>query len=359
MVIGIPKETKEGERRVSLPPNGVARLVSLGHIVVVEEHAGIGCGWTDEHYREAGAQIVRDKQELFDRAELVVKVKEPLALEWDLFRPGQILFGFLHLAANQELARVLLQKGVSAIGCETVRYQGRLILLEPMSRIAGKMAPLVGAYFLSAAQGGCGRLLCGLPGVPRARVVIVGAGTAGWEAAKTALSLGAHVVLLEQDPFRLEHRQGELAGIETLLFSERALLQALEGAELLISTVHVPGARAPRVFNSRNLSRMVRGGVFVDLAIDQGGSSETSRPTTHAHPVYEEAGVWHYCVANMPAAYPVTATETFAPRLLRYVERIAQLGLEEAVEKDPGLREGLQIHQGKVLLSSLREVLGE
>jgi alanine dehydrogenase len=357
MIIGIPKEIKEGERRVSLAPEAVQRLTAMGHELLVEQGAGAGCHWPDSLYRDAGAKILGSKEDLYARAELIVKVKEPLPPEWVLFRQGQIIFSFLHLAANLELARRLREAGVSALACETVRYQGRLVLLEPMSRIAGRMAPIVGSFFLGAPQGGCGRLVGGLPGTFKEKVVVLGGGTAGRESARTAIALGASVSVLEVDPLRVASLEADLPGGEILLFSPDTLHRALEAACLVISTVHVPGTRAPRILGPKELSRLQAGAVFVDLAIDQGGSSETSRPTTHQNPVYEACGVLHYCVANMPAAYPRTAAETFSPILFRYVERIAQMGLERAVEADPGLREGLQVHQGKILLPALAQAL--
>lgn len=358
MIIGVPKEIKEQEYRVALLPSGAYQLVQRSHEVLVERGAGLGAGYPDAEYERAGAKLVDSHSEVFARADLVVKVKEPLPGEFELLRRGQILFTYLHLAANRGLTEALLKSGVTALAYETVEVNRRLPLLEPMSEIAGRMSILVGGYFLQKHFGGSGVLLGGVPGVLPGKVVVLGGGAAGINAARMAQGLGADVTILEVDLERMRFLDITLHTAHTLYSNESHLLELLPNVDLLVGAVLVPGAKAPKLIRRAMLRQMRPGSVLVDIAIDQGGCAETSRPTTHHAPVFVEEGVTHYCVANMPGAYARTATQALTNVTYRYIELLADYGLAEAREKNPSLESGINILDGKLTHKAVAEAHG-
>ena len=349
MIIGVPREIKDQENRVGLLPSGAYQLVKRGHRVLVEHGAGIGSGYRDEDYAAAGAELLADHAALFRQSQLIVKVKEPLPSEYGLLARGQLLFTYLHLAANRELTLALLSSGVTALGYETVEVNRRLPLLEPMSEIAGRMSIIMGGYFLAKHCGGDGVLLGGVPGVLPGRVVVLGGGTSGVNAARMANGLGADVTILEVDVERMRFLDITMHSAHTLYSSEAHLIELLPTVDLLIGAVLLPGAPAPKLIRREMLKVMRNGSVFVDIAIDQGGCAETSRPTTHEAPTYVEEGVTHYCVANMPAAYARTATQALTNVTYPYIELLAEHGLEAACQRMPGLRSGINIMDGQIL----------
>ena len=358
MIIGVPKEVKEQEFRVALLPSAAYQLISRGHHVLVEHGAGVGSGYPDAEYEKAGATLIADHAEVFRQAELIVKVKEPQPSEIPLLRPGQVLFTYLHLAASRTLTDGLLASGVTGLAYETIEVNRRLPLLEPMSEIAGRMSVLVGGYFLAKHQGGSGVLLGGVPGVLPGRVVVIGGGTAGVNAARMAQGLGADVTILEVDLERMRFLDITLHTAHTLYSNAAHLMELLPQVDLLIGAVLVPGAKAPKLIHREMLRVMRPGSVVVDIAIDQGGCAETSRPTTHHDPVYVEEGVTHYCVANMPAAYARTATQALTNVTYRYIELLADLGLMDACERQPALIGGLNVMGGKVTCRAVAEAHG-
>jgi alanine dehydrogenase len=348
MKIGVPKEIKEQESRVAVLPSVVYQLKRLGHEVYVERGAGLGAGYPDEEYEEAGARLSGDHAEIFRQGDLIVKVKEPLPSEYPLLREGQILFTYLHLAATRSLTEELLKTGVTAIGYETVEINRRLPLLEPMSEIAGRMSIIVGGYFLAKHSGGTGVLLGGVPGILPGNVVVIGGGTSGVNAARMATGLGANVTILEVDFDRMRFLDITMHTAHTLYSNEAHILEMLPRTDLLIGAVLVPGARAPRLITRKMLRMMKPGSVLVDIAIDQGGCCETSRPTTHHDPVYVEEGITHYCVANMPGAYARTATQALTNVTARFVEYLAEGGVEGAIRKEPGFASGINVMGGQI-----------
>ena len=358
MNIGVPKEIKAQENRVALLPSAAYQLVRRGHKVFVEAGAGAGSGFPDEQYRQAGAEVLAKHAEIFERGDLIVKVKEPLDSEWPLLRRGQILFTYLHLAASKPLTDALLASRITGIAYETVEVNHRLPLLEPMSEIAGRMSVLVGGYFLQKHTGGCGVLLGGVPGVLPGKVVVIGGGTAGVNAARMAQGLGADVTILEVDVERMRFLDITLHTAHTLYSSPAHILEMLPDVDLLIGAVLVPGARAPKLITREMLKVMKPGSVVVDIAIDQGGCCETSRATTHHNPIFVEEEVTHYCVANMPAAYARTATQALTNVTYRYIEQLADLGVEGAFKKDPNLIGGLNVFDGKVTCGGVAEAHG-
>lgn len=358
MIIGVPKEIKEQEHRVGLLPAGVRQLVRSGHEVLVETGAGAGCGYPDTEYAAAGAGIVGSHEEVFERADLIVKVKEPLPAEYGLLRREQILFTYLHLAASRGLTEALQKSGCKAVAYETIEVNRRLPLLEPMSEIAGRMSILVGGYYLAKHNGGKGVLLGGVPGVLPGKVVVLGGGTSGVNAARMAAGLGADVTILEVDLERMRFLDITMQTTNTLFSTEANLLELLPQTDLLVGAVLVPGARAPKLISREMLSLMKPGSVLVDIAIDQGGCAETSRPTTHTAPVYEEGGVIHYCVANMPGAYARTAAQALNNATFRYLELIANNGLEKACQINPSLRGGINVMDGQVTVAAVAEAHG-
>ncbi len=358
MIIGVPKEIKEQEQRVALLPSAAAQLAKRGHSVLVEKNAGVGSGYTDDQYREAGAEIVDAAEEVFRRADMIVKVKEPLKAEFPLLRKGQILFTYLHLAASKPLTEALLKSGVTGIAYETIQIGHRLPLLEPMSEIAGRMSVVMGANFLAKYNGGSGVLLGGVPGVLPGRVVVVGGGTSGVNAARMATGLGADVTILDVDLERLRYLDLAMGNTNTLYSNEANLHELMPECDLLIGAVLLPGAKAPKLITRAMLRKMKPGSVLVDISIDQGGCAETSRPTTHMNPVYVEESVTHYCVANMPAAYARTATQALTNVTYRYVELLADLGLDGACKKQPALIGGINTRDGLLTCRAVSEAHG-
>jgi alanine dehydrogenase len=358
MIIGAPREIKEQEQRVALLPSAADQLKRRGHSVIVQKNAGVGSGYSDDEYKKAGAEIIDTAEEVFRRAEMIVKVKEPLPAEFPLLRKGQILFTYLHLAASKPLTEALLKSGVTGIAYETIQVNGRLPLLEPMSEVAGRMSVVMGANFLAKYNGGSGVLLGGVPGVLPGRVVVIGGGTSGVNALRMAKGLGADVTILDIDVERLRFLDLAMEDLHTLYSSEANLDYLMPDCDLLIGAVLLPGAKAPKLITRAMLRKMKRGSVFVDIAIDQGGCAETSRPTTHVDPVYVEEGVTHYCVANMPAAYARTSTQALTNVTYRYVQMLADCGLKEACLKQPALAGGINTLDGKLTCQAVAEAHG-
>ena len=357
MIIGVPKEIKTQEHRVGLLPSAIYLLARHGHRVVVEKGAGVDSGYPDTEYANAGATLVDSHEEAF-RADLVVKVKEPVASEFPLLQKDQILFTYLHLAANRDLSDALLTSGVTAIAYETVTRNHRLPLLEPMSEIAGRMSVIVGGHFLAKPHGGKGVLLGGVPGVLPGKVVVLGGGTSGVNAARMATGLGADATILEVDVERMRFLDITMSTTHTLYSSEAHLTELLPAVDLLIGAVLVPGAKAPKLVSRKMLRLMKPGSVFVDIAIDQGGCAETSRPTTHDDPVYLEEGVLHYCVTNMPGAYARTATQALTNVTYPYIEALAEHGLATACQRLNGLAQGVNVLDGKITCQAVAEAHG-
>ena len=349
MKIGVPKEIKVHEYRVGLTPDAAARLAHEGHQVLVEVGAGVGAGFDDKEYTAAGAEILADAASVFGAAEMIVKVKEPQLEECAMLSPGQVLFTYLHLAADPEQARALMRSGATAIAYETVTdAHGTLPLLKPMSCIAGRMATQVGAHYLEMPSGR-GVLLGGVPGVAPARAVVVGAGAAGTNALEMAVGLQADVTVLDINLARLEELATRFGSrIRTLYSTPEAIAREVRNADLVIGSVLIPGASAPKLVTREMVRSMRPGSVLVDIAIDQGGCFETSRPTSHAEPVYVESGVVHYAVTNMPGAVPRTGTLALTNATLPHVQSLARLGWRQAVQRDPHLRDGLNISGGEI-----------
>src|SRR5215831_2523497 len=359
MKIGVAKEIKPDEYRVALTPAGALELINQGHDVSIETTAGVGSAFPDDAYERVGAKIV-SVDEAWESSELVLKVKEPIAAEYGRLREGLTLFTYLHIAADEPLTRALLASGVTAVAYETVETaRGALPLLAPMSEVAGRLSAQAGAYFLEKPFGGRGLLLGGVPGVAPGRVVIIGGGIVGYNAAIMALGLGAQVTILERSIDRMRHLEEIMSGRVTLLMSSRLEIAAsVERADLVIGAVLIPGALAPKLVTREMIYEMNEGAVVVDVAIDQGGCFETSHPTTHSDPVYVVDGVTHYCVANMPGGVPITATKALTNATLPYVEAIAGLGLREAVTADPELAKGVNVLGGKITYEAVAEAHG-
>jgi alanine dehydrogenase len=357
MHIGIPKEIKDHEYRVALTPEGARDLVQAGHTVSVETGAGIAVGFGDDAYRASGADVVASAAAAY-AADLVVKVKEPQPIEVSALRNGQLLFCYLHLAAAPDLARELMTRGVSAIAYETVSQTGGgLPLLQPMSDIAGRLAPQMGALGLHKTHGGNGKLIAGLPGVAPAHVLILGAGVVGLGAARIATGLGARVTLVDRLANKLAHAETLFgAQVETRFSSPDAIADCLAQADIVIGAAQIPGRHAPRLISRAWLNRMQPGSVLVDVAIDQGGVAETSRPTTHSDPFFVTDGIVHYCVTNMPGAVARTATDALTHATLPYVQALAAAGLA-ALDADAGLKAGLQVHAGHITHAGLAQDL--
>jgi alanine dehydrogenase len=361
MLIGLPKEIKNHEYRVGLVPFAVRELTHHGHGVVVETNAGAGIGVSDDDYRAAGAEIAGGAAEVFAKADMVVKVKEPQASEIAMLREGQVLFTYLHLAPDPRQTKGLVDSGCIAIAYETVTSpRGGLPLLAPMSEVAGRMAPQAGAHCLEKAQGGRGVLLGGVPGVAPGRVTIIGGGVSGTNAARIAIGMGAEVTILERNLDRIAQLDDMFrgTGLKTLYSTVDALETMVVESDLVIGAVLVPGAAAPKLINREMLRAMPDGAVVVDIAIDQGGCLETSRPTTHADPTYVEEGVVHYCVANMPGGVARTSTFALNNATLPFTVALADKGYRLALAHDPNLRQGLNVHQGKITYKAVAENLG-
>lgn len=360
MIIGVPKEIKNNENRVAITPAGVASFVGTGHRVLVEAEAGIGSGFTNEDYMKAGAEIVELAADVWAQAEMVMKVKEPLPSEYDYFRPGLILFTYLHLAAEPALAQALKDKGVTAIAYETVAVNRTLPLLTPMSEVAGRMASQIGAQFLQKSNGGKGILLAGVPGVSRGKVTIIGGGVVGTNAAKLAIGLGADVTIIDLSPERLRQLDDIFGNqINTLVSNPYNIADAVAQADLLIGAVLIPGAKAPKLVTEEMVQSMKPGSVIVDVAIDQGGIVETvDHITTHDQPTYEKHGVVHYAVANMPGAVPRTSTIALNNATLPYAQLLASKGYREAFKANHALSLGLNTYKGHVTHKGVAEAFG-
>ncbi|MFB3904411.1 MAG: alanine dehydrogenase [Acidobacteriota bacterium] len=357
MNIGLPKEVKDNEYRVGMVPAGVHALVEEGHKVWVQKKAGEGSGFQDSEYSDAGGALVETADEVFARSELIVKVKEPVGEEYPRLRAGQIVFSYLHLAPLPDLTQLLLDKKVIGVAYETIPDRhGTLPLLTPMSEIAGRMSVIVGSYYLQKPRGGRGVLLGGVPGTKPATVAILGAGTVGINAAKMAMGLGAHVRILDVDLDRLRHLDDLFFGkIETELSNAYTIAEAVKNAELVIGAVLIPGANAPKLVTRKMVASMYPGAVIVDVAVDQGGCVETTRPTSHSDPVYVEEGVLHYCVTNMPGAMPRTSTIALTNATFPYVKKIARLGLKGAIKQNPLLKAGVNTYDGRVTCAPVAE----
>ncbi|WP_410513112.1 alanine dehydrogenase [Paenibacillus sp. BR2-3] len=361
MIIGVPKEIKNNENRVGITPAGVVTLLKAGHEVLVETGAGLGSGFLNEEYEQAGAKLIADAGALWSASEMVIKVKEPLESEYEYFRPGLILFTYLHLAPEPALAAALQQHGVTAIAYETVVDGRTLPLLTPMSEVAGRMSVQLGAQFLQKNHGGQGILLSGVPGVSRGKVSIIGGGVVGTNAAKMAIGLGAQVTIVDLSAERLRQLDDIFgAQITTLISNPFNIAKAVAEADLLVGAVLIPGAKAPKLVTEEMVKTMKPGSVIVDVAIDQGGIVETiDRVTTHDNPVFEKFGVLHYSVANMPGAVAKTSTIALTNVTIPYALQIANKGVVKAIEDNAGLKSGVNVANGKITCEAVAEALGE
>ncbi|MEH7510877.1 alanine dehydrogenase [Priestia megaterium] len=360
MIIGVPKEIKNNENRVAITPAGVASFVGTGHRVLIENEAGIGSNFTNEDYVKAGAEIVETAAEVWAQAEMVMKVKEPLASEYGYFRPGLILFTYLHLAAEPALAKALKDSGVTAIAYETVAVNRTLPLLTPMSEVAGRMAAQIGAQFLQKSNGGKGILLAGVPGVSRGKVTIIGGGGVGTNAAKIAIGLGADVTIIDLSPERLRQLDDIFGNqINTLVSNPYNIADAVAESDLVIGAVLIPGAKAPKLVTEEMVKTMKPGSVIVDVAIDQGGIVETiDHITTHDQPTYEKHGVVHYAVANMPGAVPRTSTIALTNVTVPYALQIASKGVHKAIAQNEALKLGVNVANGAITYEAVAHDLG-
>jgi alanine dehydrogenase len=357
--IGVAKEIKSDEYRVALTPAGARELVQRGHEVTIETGAGVGSAFSDAAYEAAGARVA-SVDDVWSDSELLLKVKEPIAPEYERLREGLVLFTYLHIAADEPLTRALVDSGITAVAYETVETNnGALPLLAPMSEIAGRLAAQAGAYFLEKPLGGRGLLLGGVPGVAPGRVVVIGGGMVGYNAAVIAIGLGANVTILERSLDRMRHLEEVLSGRVSLVMSSSLQIEeSLRDADVVIGAVLIPGAVAPKLVTREMVREMKEGAVLADVAIDQGGCAETSRPTTHSEPVYTVDGVTHYCVANMPGAVPITSTKALTNATLPYVEAIAEHGLAEAVARDPELARGVNVLDGQITYEAVADAHG-
>ncbi|ERN51365.1 alanine dehydrogenase [Alkalihalophilus marmarensis] len=360
MIIGIPKEIKNNENRVAITPAGVVALTKAGHDILIEQGAGIGSGFEDVDYTAAGATIIPEAKDVWAKAEMVMKVKEPLSSEYGYFRKGLILFTYLHLAAEPELAKALVDSGVIAIAYETVEVNRTLPLLTPMSEVAGRMASQIGAQFLEKSKGGKGILLSGVPGVKRGKVTIIGGGVVGTNAAKIAVGLGADVTLIDLSADRLRQLDDQFGNdIQTLMSNPLNIAEAVKESDLVIGAVLIPGAKAPKLVTEEMIKSMTPGSVVVDVAIDQGGIIETvDQITTHDNPTYTKHGVVHYAVANMPGAVPRTSTIGLTNVTIPYAMQIANKGVEKAVAENPALALGVNVANGDVTYNAVARDLG-
>lgn len=360
MIIGVPKEIKISENRVGLTEAGVKQLTKEGHTLLVEQDAGVGSGISNADYERAGAKIIPTKKEVYAKADMIVKVKEPLPDEYELMRENQILYTYLHLAAEPKLTRVLCERKVKAVAYETIQLpDGSLPLLTPMSEVAGRMATQIGAYYLQKDHGGKGILLGGVTGVERGRVVIIGGGVVGVNAAKMAVGLGADVTILDVNRARLEYLDHIFQGRITTLYSNvQNIEKSVAGCDLLVGGVLITGHKAPTLVTRSMVQSMAPGSVVVDVAVDQGGCIETCRPTSHTNPTYEVDGVIHYCVPNMPGVVARTSTYALTSATIKYASILAELGVEEAIAKDPCLFKGLNVYGGHVTYEPVAKDLG-
>ena len=361
MLVGVPKEIKNNENRVAMTPAGVHELVSRGHQVLVETSAGSGSGFMDRDYMAAGAVIATSAKEVWDKAEMVVKVKEPIAAEYPMMRKGQVLFTYLHLAASKECTDAIVSSGTTAIAYETVQLPNRqLPLLQPMSEVAGRLSAQIGAYQLMKTNGGVGVLMGGVPGTPRAKVVVIGGGVAGTEAALVANGMGADVTVIDLSLPRLRELDARFnSEVQTRVSTAYEIAEQLKDADLVIGSVLIPGERAPKLVTDAMVREMKPGSVLVDIAIDQGGCFEHSKPTTHDNPTFEVHNSVYYCVANMPGAVPATSTRALTNATLPYVIALASKGWKQALKDDSALALGLNAHDGKVTNKPVSQVFGE
>lgn len=359
MVIGVPREIKKEEYRVGIIPSGVKELKSAGHTVLVEKGAGEGSGFPDEEYLDADADIV-GKKTLFEKSDLIVKVKEPLPEEFDFFRPEQTVFTYLHLAPNRGLTEFLLKRRIAAVGYETLKKDDRLPLLSPMSEIAGRMAPLMGAYYLQMMHGGSGVLAGGVAGVKPAKALILGGGVVGSNAARVSIGLGMETVVINKGIEKLQKLDELFMGrVHTLPFTMHDVMVEIRDADIVVGAVLVPGGRTPVLISRDILGTMKKGAVIVDVSVDQGGCADTSRPTTHDRPIYCVDGIVHYTVANMPGAYPRTSTLALTNATLPYIKAVADMGIEDAISEDPSLRSALNTYRGKIVHRTVAEAYGK
>jgi alanine dehydrogenase len=359
MIIGIPREIKPDENRVAITPAGVHEYIANGHTVIIEKGAGAGSGIVDDAYTAEGARIVATAPEIFDNAEMIIKVKEPQPVEIEMLKPDQVLYMYLHLAPNRELTTALAEKRVIAIAYETISAGGKLVCLEPMSEIAGKMSAIMGAFYLSKPHGGKGVLAGGVAGVHSANFLILGGGAAGINAARVAAGLGARVVVMDIDIERMRYLEDVLPKNCEMIMSNRLNVEyEISSADVIIGAVLIPGAKAPRLITRQMLSRMQPGTVIIDISIDQGGCIETSRPTTHSRPVYEIDGIVHYCVANMPGAFPRSSTFALVNATHPYGLTIANRGWKQAARESAPIRGGINIARGNIVCKPVAEAHG-
>ncbi|MBN2159978.1 MAG: alanine dehydrogenase [Spirochaetes bacterium] len=359
MIVGVTKEIKTDENRVGITPAGVSDFVKMGHRMLIENGAGEGSGFRDEEFSREGATMVRGAAEIFREAEMIIKVKEPQPAEIGMLREGQIIYTYLHLAPDKKLTLALLEKKVIGIAYETIEVRGRLVCLEPMSEIAGKMSAVMGAFYIAKQIGGKGVLVCGVAGVHSANILILGGGTAGINAAKIAAGLGARVVVMDVDIERMRYLEDVLPKNCEMIMSNKINIEyELAYADIIIGSVLITGARAPRLITREMLKLVKPGSVIVDISIDQGGCIETSRPTTHSDPVYEVDGVIHYCVANMPGAYPRTSTFALTNATIPFGLQIANLGWREAAIRNNGVASGINLAGGRVICRPVAEAHG-
>jgi alanine dehydrogenase len=360
MIIGLPKEIKDNESRVGLTPSGVKTLTDFGHTVLVENHAGEGSGISNDEFITAGAKIINSADEVWERGEMIVKVKEPVGPEYTRMRAGQLLFTYLHLAPDQHLTQVMLERKVTGIAYETItNAEGHLPLLTPMSEVAGRMAVQVGAHYLQKPEGGRGVLMGGVPGVLPAKVVIIGGGVVGVNSIKMAVGLGSNVTVLDKNLERLRYLDDIFgAKIKTLMSNDYNVQEACANADLVIGAVLIPGASAPHLVKRHMLATMHKGSVIVDVAVDQGGCIETTKPTTHSNPTYYVDDVLHYCVANMPGAVPRTSTFALTNATLPFAVRLANKGFKDAIAKDAHLKAGVNTYGGHITYEAVAESQG-
>ncbi|MBD3215998.1 MAG: alanine dehydrogenase [Candidatus Lokiarchaeota archaeon] len=358
--IGIPKEIKKGEGRVALTPANVEGLINDGHTVLIENDAGMIAGFSNDDYENLGARILQSKKSVYEDSEIIVKVKEPVKMELTYFNPGTVIFSFLHLAANYELTKAFIDGKSTAIAFESVRVRGEAPILEPMSEIAGKMSIIVASYLLSPHHGGSGVLLGGSSGVYRGNVVIIGGGTAGYNAAMSAYGLGAHVTILEKNMNRVRYLSEIMPkGISILKSNKQNLRNYISEADILIGSVYIPDSKAPHIISREMIKSMNKGSVIVDIAIDQGGCIETSKPTSHENPIFSEEGIIHYCVTNIPGAYPRTSTQALSENLYPYLEElVSQDDISEILRKSQSLRDAVNVFQGQITSKPIADEFG-
>ncbi|GLO67927.1 MULTISPECIES: alanine dehydrogenase [Oceanobacillus] len=360
MIIGVPKEIKNNENRVAMTPAGVVHLINAGHTVQIENGAGLGSNFTDAEYKEAGAELIGSAASVWENADMIMKVKEPLSSEYKYFRKGLILFTYLHLAAAPELTKALVDSEVTAIAYETITVNGTLPLLTPMSEVAGRMATQIGAQYLEKSEGGKGILLGGIPGVSRGKVTVIGGGVVGTHAAKIALGLGAEVTIIDLNPVRLRQLDDIFgSSIQTLMSNPYNIAEAVKDSDLVIGSVLIPGRKAPKLVTDEMIQSMQPGSVLVDVAIDQGGNFETvDHPTTHDEPIYVKHDVLHYAVANIPGAVPRTATVGLTNVTVPYAVQIASKGAVKAIQDNPAILSGVNVMNGKVTYEAVAADLG-